>query len=150
MKKFIYVLSASLLMLSVFSACSKDVKSEVVDHPNTSINEAHSTTSAEYTLGAEETSQKIETGKNTYEINYYDENGHGVKKEFYEKKDMKYYIEISGADEDGNATQEKYYKPDGTLFGVFDSGFFYDGEGNQISEDVMEANLYNVTHQEKN
>lgn len=147
MKRFIYVFSAVILVLSVLTSCAAgDARKEIAEHPNTSIKEAHSTTEAEYTLGAEETSQKLETGKNKYEINYFDKKGNGTKKEFYEQDKLTYYIEISGADKNGKPTQEKYFKPDGTLFGVFDGGFFYDGEGNQISEDVMEKNLYEVTH----
>ena len=149
MKKTLCILSLVLLLLGMATACSREARSPVVDHPNTNVPVSHSTTKPEFTVGGESTSRRTDTGKKTYEIEYFDEEGYSVKKEYYENKTLVYYITVSGADKENNATRDEYYTADGKLFGVYDDGFFYDGEGNQISEDVMEANLYKVTHPEE-
>ena len=148
MKKTLCILSSVLLLLAMMTACGKK-ENPVVDHPNTNVPVSHSTTKPEFTVGDGNSSRMTETGENTYEIEYFDEKGFSVKKEYYENETLIYYIVIAGTDKNRNATREEYYTADGMLFGVYDDRFFYDGDGNQISEDVMEANLYKATHPEE-
>ncbi len=140
MKKTLILISLSVLILTVFVSCGKNSK-PTTDALYTDIPEAYSTTEPEYTAGSEKTSEKFETGKDEYQISYYDENGFATKLEFYRKGKLRYYYEASSVDETGNCIQQKYYTADGELFGVYDNGFFFDENGIQISEDMMQERL---------
>ncbi len=139
MKRALIIISVLILTLTVFVSCSKD--EPPVGGISDEIPETYSMTEPQYTVGADETSQKVETGEDSYEIFYFDDNGFATKLEVYRKGKLRYYYTASSVDEEGNCVQQKYYTPKGELIGTYDNGFFFDGNGKQISEDRMQYNL---------
>lgn len=138
MKKALFILSAAILMLSVFSACGKNKTIEMEKPVGYEFDETHTTTQAQYTVGKEAKSVKNEVGKNEYDIDYMDEDGDAVKREHYKDKVLKYYIEISAADKDGNSVQQKYYDPKGKLVLTEDNGNYFDENGNEVTEEMLD------------
>lgn len=144
MKRMLYVLSAAVLFISLFSACGKQSDSPIAIAPSTDVGETYVTTSAEYTAGKEKTSEKVATGDNEYEITYYDEDGRGTKLEHYRNGKLRYYYICAGLDENGNCVQQMYYNGSDKLLGTFDNGYFFDADGTQITEDMMDLILDKV------
>ena len=140
MKKTICILSLTLLLLSVGTACTN--RTEFEPTPVEYTGETQTTTEAQYTLGQEESSTKLDISKNEYEISYFDKDGNGVKIEHYLNKKLIYYYVNSAADEIGNGVQQKYYDAYGKLLATEDSGCFYDADGKQITEETMDYILY--------
>lgn len=146
MKKIIIFASVFALLLSVLSACNDKVDESnttqtTTTTPNTHFDGTYVTTAPEFTVGAVETSQKIEITDEEYHIAYYDSNGAGAKLEVYRNGKLVYYYVSSSVDDTGNCIQQKYYKANGEFVGTFDNGYFFDANGNQISEDVMNSKL---------
>ena len=148
MKKTICLLSAALLIASVFSACGKTQSMGETLNPVEYNGETHPTTSAEHTVGKEESSTQINLGNKEYEINYTDSDGNAVRTEHYKNKKLVYYYEITASDENGNAVQQKYYDKNGKLFAITDNGYFYDENGSDMMEETFEYLLYNLTKDE--
>ena len=140
MKKIICILSLLLVITAVGTACGKEKPIRPV--PAEYTGETVTTTEAQYTVGTETSSTKVDISKKEYEINYVDGNGNAVKTEHYKKKKLIYYYVYSAADENGNGIQEKYYDPDGNLIGTAGDGYFYDKDGKQITEEMMSYLLY--------
>lgn len=141
MKKTICILSLALLLLSAGTACGVN-RTELEPIPVDYSGETKTTTEAQYTVGQEESSTKIDINKNEYEIDYFDKEGNGVKIEHYLNKKLVYYYTNSAADEIGNGVQQKYYDAQGKLLATEDSGCFYDANGKQITEETMNYILY--------
>lgn len=141
MKKFICVFSLLLVIAAIGTACGKTEKYPG-PAPKDYTGETVTTTEAQYTVGVETSSTKVDISKKEYEIYYVDGNGNAVKTEHYKKDKMIYYYVYSAADENGNGIQEKYYDPDGKLIGTAGDGYFYDKNGKQITEEMMSYLLY--------
>ena len=92
-------------------------------------------TQPSYTVGAVDTSEKYQTGENTYEIRYFDSQGVPARCDYYRDGTLAYYSIYSGTDEIGNAVQEQYYTADGQFVAIFDNGIFFDENGNRLTED---------------
>ena len=137
MKKTICIISLLLVVMSAASACGRTQKI-VRERPEDYVGETHSTTEAQYTVGKEERSMKNEIDKNTYELLYVDSDGNAVKNERYYKNRLRYYCTITATDENGNGIRQNYYDAEGNLFASEEYGYYYDGDGKQISEEMME------------
>lgn len=142
MKRFISVVSLMLVFAAVGTACAKENKKPPISVPEKYTGETETTTEAQYTVGKEESSTKVQINKREYEINYVDKNGNAVKTEYYKDQQLIYYYVYSAADENGNGIQEKYYDAKGNLIATSDKGYFYDKNGKQISDEMMNYLLY--------
>lgn len=133
MKKLLIFISAISLLFAAFTACDKKQNE---DSTTTTIPyDDYSLTEPSYTVGAVATSEKAETGENTYEIRYFDANGVPARCDYYRDGKLAYYCVYSGTDEAGNAVQEKYYTADGKFVAILDNGIFFDEAGNRLTED---------------
>lgn len=142
-KGLLCVISFVLVCCSFLSACSKK-ETKTLETPNTDYGSEYHTKTPEITNGKIETSSRVDSGEDEYQIGYSDENGRGTKLEFYKKDKLVYYYITTGFDADGNATRQEYYDSENKLIAVYDNGYFFDAEGKQISEDVMNNMLYSI------
>ena len=142
MKKILILLSVSMLVLSVLTACEK--KPEEDSSTTTTIPtfiDDYSLTEASYTVGAVATSEKVDTGNGEYQIHYYDADGIPARCDYYRNGKLAYYSVYSATDDMGNAIQEKYYTADGKFVAIYDNGIFFDESGNRLSETYVIENL---------
>ena len=137
MKKIYIFIAVAFLVMSVLTACDK--KND--DTLTTTSKDDYSLTEPSYTVGAVATSEKAETGENTYEIRYFDAEGVPARYDFYRDGKLVYYSIYSGTDESGNAIQEKYYTADGKFVAIYDNGIFFDENGNRLTEDEATGKL---------
>ncbi|MBR6531184.1 MAG: hypothetical protein IKT61_01625 [Clostridia bacterium] len=137
MKKAFIFIAFAVVIMSVLTACEK--KND--DTLTTTSKDDYSLTEPSYTVGAVATSEKAETGENTYEIRYFDANGVPARCDYYRDGKLAYYCVYSGTDEAGNAVQEKYYTADGQFVAIYDNGIFFDESGNRLTEDEATGKL---------
>lgn len=137
MKRFFVFVSVAVLIMSVFTACDKKPDDSIT----TTSKDEYSLTEPSYTVGAVATSEKAETGENTYEIRYFDSNGVPARCDYYRDGKLAYYSVYSATDEIGNAVQEKYYTADGQFVAIYDNGVFFDESGNRLTEDYVTGKL---------
>lgn len=141
MKKILVLLSASILILSVLTACEKKPEEETTTTTSLTSIDNYSLTEPSYTVGTVATSEKVDSGDGEYQIHYYDADGTPARCDYYRDGKLAYYSVYSATDDMGNAIQEKYYTADGKFVAIYDNGIFFDESGNRLSENYVMENL---------
>lgn len=141
MKKLLILFSASILILSVLTACEKKPEEDSTTTTIPTFIDNYSLTQPSYTVGAVATSEKVDSGNGEYQIHYYDSEGIPARCDYYRDGKLAYYSVYSATDDMGNAIQEKYYTAGGKFVAIYDNGIFFDESGNRLSENYVMENL---------
>ncbi len=131
MKKTFCIISAIIVILSAFCACSKSTQSNK-DNLSTTTSTTASTTA--FTSGTEVATSKVEY-KNETQVFHKDSAGNDLLLEHFNSDGKVEYYEEPVYSNDGSVDRIKYYDSKKKLVAASDNqNRFYDKDGKEISE----------------